>query len=156
MTPRPPALVTAAASFGPAATFIPASMTGWLILRRSVTVVRSCSGRILVSDLWWGEGGKHPRFDVRGEAILCGRYVTDGRESLDLSRMKQDLLCGKERKKRSEMTNVEVRVMKQLTRRNGMPRYLFAGPTLPYWRYSTLEPRPCLLYCEVLVTEKVK
>ena len=44
MTPRPPAFVTAAASFGPAATFMPASMIGWLILRRSVTVVRICSG----------------------------------------------------------------------------------------------------------------
>ena len=42
-----------------------------------------------------GEGGKHPRFDLRGEAILCRRCVTDGRESLDFSRMKQDLLCGK-------------------------------------------------------------
>jgi hypothetical protein len=42
-TPRPPAFVTAAASFGPAATFIPARRIGWLILRRSVTVVRSTS-----------------------------------------------------------------------------------------------------------------
>ena len=48
MTPRPPAFVTAAASFGPAATFIPASMMGWLILRRSVTVVRSCAEKGLV------------------------------------------------------------------------------------------------------------
>ena len=43
ITPSPPAFVTAAASLGPAATFIPASITGWLILRRSVTVVRICS-----------------------------------------------------------------------------------------------------------------
>lgn len=43
MTPRPPALETAAASFGPAATFIPARRTGWLIFSRSVVTVRSCS-----------------------------------------------------------------------------------------------------------------
>ena len=43
MTPSPPALVTAAASLGPAATFIPARRTGWLIFRRSVTVVRIIS-----------------------------------------------------------------------------------------------------------------
>jgi hypothetical protein len=36
MTPRPPASDTAAASLGPAATFIPA--------RKTVHVVRSCSG----------------------------------------------------------------------------------------------------------------
>lgn len=42
-TPSPPAFVTAAASLGPAATFIPARIIGCLILRRSVTVVRSCS-----------------------------------------------------------------------------------------------------------------
>lgn len=40
ITPIPPALVTAAASLGPAATFMPASMIGWLILSKSVTVVR--------------------------------------------------------------------------------------------------------------------
>ena len=49
MTPSPPALVTAAASLGPAATFIPARRTGWLIFRRSVTVVRICSA--IVSQL---------------------------------------------------------------------------------------------------------
>lgn len=43
MTPIPPALETAAASFGPAATFIPASMMGWLIFKRSVVTVRICS-----------------------------------------------------------------------------------------------------------------
>lgn len=43
ITPRPPAFVTAAASRGPAATFIPASKTGCLILRRSVTGVLICS-----------------------------------------------------------------------------------------------------------------
>lgn len=42
-TPRPPALVTAAASLGPAATFIPAKKMGWLILKRSVMGVRICS-----------------------------------------------------------------------------------------------------------------
>ena len=36
MTPSPPALVTAAASSGPAATFIPASSTGCLIPKSSV------------------------------------------------------------------------------------------------------------------------
>src|SRR4051812_31135136 len=45
MTPRPPALVTAAASFGPAATFIPARRTGWLIFKRSVVTVRSFSAK---------------------------------------------------------------------------------------------------------------
>lgn len=45
MTPRPPAFVTAAASLGPAATFIPASRIGCLIFRRSVTVVLICSRR---------------------------------------------------------------------------------------------------------------
>lgn len=40
ITPIPPALVTAAASLGPAATFMPASMIGWLIFSRSVTAVR--------------------------------------------------------------------------------------------------------------------
>jgi len=49
MTPRPPAFVTAAASFGPAATFIPASMTGCLILRRSVTVVLICCGEDILA-----------------------------------------------------------------------------------------------------------
>jgi hypothetical protein len=43
MTPRPPALVTAAASLGPAATFMPASMMGCWILKRSVMGVRICS-----------------------------------------------------------------------------------------------------------------
>lgn len=43
MTPIPPALETAAASLGPAATFIPASMMGWLIFKRSVVTVRICS-----------------------------------------------------------------------------------------------------------------
>lgn len=43
MTPRPPAFVTAAASLGPAATFMPASMIGWLIFKRSVVTVRICS-----------------------------------------------------------------------------------------------------------------
>ena len=46
MTPNPPAFVTAAASFGPAATFMPASSTGCLILSMSVTVVLICSRRI--------------------------------------------------------------------------------------------------------------
>lgn len=46
MTPNPPAFVTAAASFGPAATFIPASSTGCLILSMSVTVVLICSGQV--------------------------------------------------------------------------------------------------------------
>ena len=54
ITPRPPAFVTAAASLGPAATFIPARRTGWGILRRSVTVVRSCSAILMsVCGVFW-------------------------------------------------------------------------------------------------------
>ncbi len=36
IVPRPPALVTAAAKLGPAATFIPANKTGCFIFRSSV------------------------------------------------------------------------------------------------------------------------
>ena len=50
ITPIPPAFVTAAANLGPAATFMPANMTGWLIFKRSVTVVRSCCGEDMLKD----------------------------------------------------------------------------------------------------------
>ena len=67
MTPIPPALLTAAASLGPAATFIPANMTGWLIFRRSVTVVRICSSLELAHT---GSGGKTmANDDLRGDAM---------------------------------------------------------------------------------------
>ena len=39
----PPAFVTAAASLGPAATFMPARRMGWLMPKRSVIGVRICS-----------------------------------------------------------------------------------------------------------------
>ena len=41
----PPALVTAAASLGPAATFMPARRMGWLIPKSSVISVRICSAK---------------------------------------------------------------------------------------------------------------
>lgn len=96
MTPRPPAFVTAAASFGPAATFIPASMTGWLILRRSVAVVRSCSRRSVSLGVLGGRGD--PMLDLRGDAMLCGQYATDRRRLCVLGRSDQDILLEEERK----------------------------------------------------------
>ena len=66
MTPIPPALVTAAASLGPAATFIPASITGWLILRRSVTVVRICSTHELANVTTYNGVRK----GLRGDAMI--------------------------------------------------------------------------------------
>jgi len=67
MTPRPPALVTAAASLGPAATFMPASMTGCLIFRRSVIVVLICCGEAIVTVCLFEDEGDYA---VRGE--ICG------------------------------------------------------------------------------------
>ena len=48
MTPRPPALLTAAASSGPAATFMPASMMGCLIPNSSVIGVEIVGVLIVV------------------------------------------------------------------------------------------------------------
>ena len=76
MTPRPPAFVTAAASFGPAATFIPASMMGWLILRRSVTVVRSCAEKGLVFES--EEEGRDAKGGARGQIYVEMPYWVDG------------------------------------------------------------------------------
>src|SRR4051794_3720868 len=72
ITPSPPAFVTAAASLGPAATFIPARRMGWLILRRSVTVVRICSAeRQTVSMSTHAKPSSHVSDYLRLEAIVC-------------------------------------------------------------------------------------
>jgi hypothetical protein len=72
MTPNPPAFVTAAASFGPAATFIPASITGCLILSMSVTAVLICSR----GEYQRRNQGRHGSWDVRGDAMVD---LVDGR-----------------------------------------------------------------------------
>jgi hypothetical protein len=49
MTPKPPALVTAAANLGPAATFIPAKRIGCLIFKASVRAVLISCGESIES-----------------------------------------------------------------------------------------------------------
>merc|ERR1719262_563765 len=69
ITPRPPALVTAAARAGPAATFIPARMTGCLIPKSSVIGVLSCCSCDIVKRL----AGKCVRREKKGsEEGGCG------------------------------------------------------------------------------------
>lgn len=66
----PPAFVTAAASFGPAATPIPASMTGCLICSKSVMVVRICSVRRYLNILLSCPHGIRVDASIRFEAMM--------------------------------------------------------------------------------------
>lgn len=120
ITPRPPALccvsycceeialslpevvaylVTAAASLGPAATFIPASMMGWLIFRRSVVTVRSFS---IVRSVTIFTHAAHVTADrdVRGEAMMQIRCRSTGdewrRSRRDAGESNETASCGRE------------------------------------------------------------
>jgi hypothetical protein len=73
----PPAFVTAAASLGPAATFMPASMTGCLIFSRSVSFVRICSAVCQRCDV------AREEVDIRGDAMLGGGWLVFACECLE-------------------------------------------------------------------------
>jgi hypothetical protein len=65
ITPKPPALVTAAANLGPAATFIPARRIGCLIFKASVRAVLISCGESI-----------EPLVSVRDRLCITGGYKT--------------------------------------------------------------------------------
>lgn len=91
--------MTAAASLGPAATFIPASMIGWLIFRRSVVTVRSFS---VVRSAITSMQTAHVIVDgdVRGEAMVrirCRLTRDERRRSRrDAGACNERASCGRE------------------------------------------------------------
>lgn len=86
MTPRPPAFVTAAASLGPAATFMPARRTGCLILRRSVTGVRICCGDDMMKE---NLGFETRKVVKRMKAGTVGMEDVDNLKSVRRKRIKE-------------------------------------------------------------------